>query len=152
MEQSLTQLYEGFRGIRTLCTGIMGYLALLHEGEFEGADRPIIDDLAKATAGLVTRLDALRDLAARAPHGANSAVDEAVAVILSGEPRLRISLEALTKRLGSTVAGLPKEHWLDDLGVAQVLVREVAAMNEALKTAHLAELSRSAEYPVQPSN
>lgn len=147
MEQSLTQLYEGFRGIRTLSTGIMGYLALLHEGDFDGADKPIIDDLARASAGLTTRLDALRDVAARVPHGANRAVDEAVAVILSGEPKLRLPLDALAKRLGSTVEGLPKEHWLEDLGVAQVLVREVAAMNEALKTAHQAELGLSTEHP-----
>jgi hypothetical protein len=143
MESDLRRLYDGFHGIRTMCTGIMGYLAMLHEGDFEGREEPIVKDLRAATSSVAQKLEALRDAAADIPHGRNAEVDEAAAIILSSEKRMRQSLQVLSAHLASAVPGLPKAHWKDDLHAAQVVVRQVAAMNDALMAAHAASHGES---------
>lgn len=138
MDADLQRLYDGFRGIRTMCTGIMGYLAMLHEGDFAGKEEPIVKDLRAAATSVTQKLEALRDTAASVSHGRSAEVDEAAAIILASEEHMRQSLQVLSAHLASAVPGLPKTHWKDDLQNAQALVREVAAMNDALKAAHAA--------------
>jgi hypothetical protein len=140
MDPQLSKLYETFRGIRTECTGIMGYLAMLHEGDFRGSEQSIVADLAKAATHTLHRLDALRDSAAAVPRSLSREVDEAVVVVLTVEPAIRLPLEVLAKRLASTVPGLPASHWTEDLELAQKVVRGLAKMNDSLKAAHSAGL------------
>lgn len=136
MDADLKRLYEGFREIRTTCTGIMGYLALLREGAYEGGVEPILKDLRAAATSVVLKLEALRDTAASLPHGRNAEVDEAAAIILASEERMRQTLQVLSAHLASALPGMPKTHWKDDFHVAEDVVRRVAAMNDALKAAH----------------
>jgi len=133
MHSDLAALYEGFRSVRTVCTGIMGYLAMLNEGEFKGREQPIIADLQRAAAGAAEKLDKLRDSATRVPRGLGPEVDAAVAVILASEPEIRLPIQVLAKRLASAVPGLPTSHWSEDLRLSQLVVRGVAGMNDALK-------------------
>lgn len=141
MDPQLSTLYEAFRGIRTECTGIMGYLAMLHEGDFKGSEQSIVADLAKAATKAAHRLDALRDSAAAVPRGLSPEVDETVAVVLTVEPEIRLTLQVLAKRLASAVPGLPASHWGEDLELSQKVVRGVAKLNDSLKAAHSANLS-----------
>lgn len=140
MDRDLRRFYDDFRGIRTLCTGIMGYLAMLHEGDFKGGEQPIVADLQKAATKAAQRLDALRDSAAQVPRGLSPEVDDAVAVVLTVEPEIRLPLQVLAKRLASAVPGLPTSHWAEDLELSQKVVRGVAKMNDSLKAAHSASL------------
>ncbi len=146
MDSDLQRLYDGFRGIRTMCTGIMGYLAMLHEGDFEGGEEPIVKDLRAAAASVTQKLEALRDTAASISHGRNAEVDEAAAIILSSEEQMRQSLQVLSAHLASAVPGVPKTYWKDDLQNAQAVIRNVAAMNDALKAAHAARGESSAVH------
>lgn len=144
MDTDLKRLHDGFRGIRTMCTGIMGYLAMLQEGDFEGGEEPIVKDLRAAAASVTQKLEALRDTAASIPHGRNAEVDEAAAIFLSSEEQMRQSLQVLSAHLASAVPGVPKTYWKDDLQNAQAVIRNVAAMNDALKAAHAAHGESSA--------
>lgn len=136
MDVDLKRLYDGFSEIRTTCTGIMGYLAMIHEGAFEGGAEPILKDLRAAAVSVLLTLEALRDAAARLPHGRNPEVDEAAAIILASEEGMRQSLQVLSAHLASAVPGMPKTHWKADLQVAENAVRQVAAMNDTLKASH----------------
>lgn len=119
----------------------MGYLAMLHEGDFKAGEQSIVADLQMAASRAAHRLDALRDSAARVPRGLSPEVDDAVAIILTSEPEIRLPLQVLAKRLASTVPGLPASHWADDLQLSQQVVRGVAKMNDALKAAHSVSLN-----------
>ena len=119
----------------------MGYLAMLHEGDFNGGEQPIVADLQKAAAKVAQRLDILRDSATQVPRGLSPEVDDAVAVVLAVEPEIRLPLHVLAKRLASAVPGLPASHWAEDLELSQKVVRGVAKMNDSLKAAHSASLS-----------
>ena len=141
MNGALEALYEQFRGIRTLCTGIMGYLAMLNEGDFKGGEQPIVANLQRAAAKVAQELDELRDSATRVPRGLGPKVDNAVAVILASEPEIRLPIQVLASHLASAVPGLPTSHWSEDLRLSQQVVRGVAKMNDALKAAHSANRS-----------
>lgn len=108
MDHDLKRLLDGFRGIRTMCTGIMGYLAMLHEGDFEGGEEPIVKDLRTAAASVTQKFEALRDTAASTSHGRDAEVDEAAAIILTSEEQMRQSLQVLSAHLASALPGLPR--------------------------------------------
>jgi len=144
MDTELQKLHDGFRGIRTTCTGIMGYLAMLHEGAFEGREEPIVKDLRAAADSVMQRLEALRDAAASIVHGRNAEVDAAAAIIIAAEEQMRQSVQVLSAHLASLVPGVSPSYWKDDLQRAQAVIREVAAMNDALKAAHAAHNESSA--------
>lgn len=148
MVASLKALYEQVREIRTLCTGIMGYLAMLGEGDFKGGEQSIVADLQRAAAHPAQKLDELRDAATRVPRGLGSEVDDAVAVILASEPQIRLPIQVLSKRLASAVPGLPTAHWSEELRLSQQVVRGVTKMNDALRAAHSAHRSAEASTEV----
>src|ERR1043166_507615 len=125
MDADLKRLYDGFRGNRTMCSGSMGVLAMLHEGDFAGKEEPIVKDLLAAATSVTQKLEALRDTAAGIPRSCNAGVDEVAAIILALEEQMRQPLQVLSAHLASEVPGLPKPHWKDDLQNAQAVLWEM---------------------------
>jgi len=135
MRPELSPLYAQFREIRTMCTGVMGYLAMLSAGDFKNNQEPVVRDLAKATGSLAARLDDLRDHAAALPRITDPIVNSVPAAILASEPRMRLSIQALSKRLASVVTPVAESQWTEELRLAQRVVREVAVINDAFRAA-----------------
>jgi hypothetical protein len=127
-------LHKLFSEIRTEATGIMGYLAMLQQGDFKGDEQRIMDRLRPSVAALMGKMEDLRDTAARGDEAENK---EVVAAILAAEPKVRVSLKALSQRLASSVVGWPRSEWDDTLRVMQGVIREINMIQESLARAGL---------------
>lgn len=133
----LAELYERFQAIQTIGSGIMGYLAMLQQGDFTGSEQSIVEKLRPSVETLAARLDELRDIAARlnADSILGAPARSVVVAILASEPRIRLSVQALAKRLASSVIGWPRSEWEETLRVMQDVIREISTIDEAFGSA-----------------
>jgi len=140
---SLSQLHSQYLRCRNQATGVLGYLAMLSQGDFKGGEDAVVSQLSPSVGKLRANLDSLRDMAVGLEVGQTDAASVR-ASIMAHVPPANVALHTVEMRLVKKGSVWP---WAEALAAAQKAIREVAAIQKEFEAAGFGKAQASARQP-----